>query len=310
MASINSSLPARTVDDGIVDDGIVVVTSAEPVVLDVPADPSLAARLGAEAFGTFGLVFVILGASLYLPLSNAGTLGVALFAGLVLAGLIAALGHVSGGHFNPAVSLGAAFSGRLSMVDLLLYLLSQVFGAVLAAAILFVTIPATLPTLLGVADAKAFFALTANGWGTHSPLSTLSQGQVTFDLKSALIIEVVATAVFVAVTIGVTSRRVAAAVGPFAVGITFGAMILVTGPVTGGGVNPARSTAAAVFSGGAAIGQLWLFWLAPLLGATIVGLFAMAFAPVAEPFAGVVVVDDDDLDDEDLDDEDDEVERV
>lgn len=304
MASINPSLPARTVDDG-----TVVVTSAEPVVLDGPADPSLAARLGAEAFGTFGLVLVILGAGLYLPLSNAGTLGVALFAGLVLAGLIAALGHVSGGHFNPAVSLGAAFSGRLSIVDLLLYWLAQVFGGVLAAAILFVTIPAALPTLLGAADSKAFFALTANGWGTHSPLSALSSGQVTFDLKSALIIEVVATAVFVAVTIGVTSRRVAAAVGPFAVGVTLGAMLLVTGPVTGGGVNPARSTAAALFSGGAAIGQLWLFWLAPLLGAAIVGLFALAFAPVAEPFVDVVVVDED-LDDEDLDDEDDEVERV
>src|SRR5665811_926500 len=158
MASINSSLPARTVDGG-----IVVVTSAEPVVLDDPAGPSLAARLGAEAFGTFGLVLVILGAGLYLPLSNAGTLGVALAAGLVLAGLIAALGHVSGGHFNPAVSLGAAFSGRLSVVDLLLYWLSQVFGGVLAAAILFVTIPSALPALLGAADSKAFFALTANG---------------------------------------------------------------------------------------------------------------------------------------------------
>src|SRR5450830_1068531 len=193
MASINSSLPARTVDGG-----IVVVTSAEPVVLDDPAGPSLVARLGAEAFGTFGLVLVILGAGLYLSLSNAGTLGVVLAAGLVLAGLIAALGHISGGHFNPAVSLGAAFSGRLSIVDLLLYWLAQVFGGVLAAAILFVTIPAALPTLLGAADSKAFFALTANGWGTHSPLSALSSGQVTFDLKSALIIEVVATAVFVA----------------------------------------------------------------------------------------------------------------
>jgi aquaporin Z len=301
MASSNPSLPARTVDDG-----TVVVTSAEPVVLDAPG-PSLAARLGAEAFGTFGLVLVILGASLYLPLNNVGTLGVALFAGLVLAGLIAALGHVSGGHFNPAVSLGAAFSGRLSVADLLLYWVSQVFGAVLAAAILFVTIPTTLPTLLGAADKKAFFGLTANGFGAHSPLSAMSSGQVTFDLKSALIIEVVATAVFVAVTIGVTSRRVATAVGPFAVGITLGAMILVTGPVTGGGVNPARSTAAALFSGGAAIGQLWLFWLAPLLGAAIVGLFALAFAPVAEPNVDDVVVDEDD---EYQDDEDDEVERV
>src|SRR5665648_912176 len=294
MASINSSLPARSVDGG-----TVVVTAAGPVVLDVPAGPSLVARLGAEAFGTFGLVLVILGAGLYLPLSNAGTLGVA-------------LGHVSGGHFNPAVSLGAAFSGRLSVVDLLLYWLSQVFGGVLAAAILFVTIPSALPALLGAADSKAFFALTANGWGAHSPLSALSQGQVTFDLKSALIIEVVATAVFVAVTIGVTSRRVAAGVGPFAVGITFAAMLLVTGPVTGGGVNPARSTAAALFSGGAALGQLWLFWLAPLLGAAIVGLFALAFAPVAEPFVDVVVVDEDDEDlyDEDLDDEDDEVDEA
>jgi len=109
----------------------------------------------------------------------------------------------------------------------------------------------------------------------------------------------------------VINALVAVAVGPFAVGFTLAAMLLVTGLVTGGGVNPARSTAAALFSGGAAIGQLWLFWLAPLLGAAIVGLFALAFAPVAEPFVDVVVVDED-LDDEDLDDEDldDEVEDV
>src|SRR5665648_903788 len=164
MASINPSLPARTVDDG-----TVVVTSAEPVVLDGPADPSLAARLGAEAFGTFGLVLVILGAGLYLPLSNAGTLGVALFAGLVLAGLIAALGHVSGGHFNPAVSLGAALSGRLSIVDLLLYWLSQVFGGIMAAAILYVTIPSTLPTLLGAADSKVTWPLDSVDSGECAP---------------------------------------------------------------------------------------------------------------------------------------------
>lgn len=296
-----------------------------PGLLDAPAAPGLVARAGAEAFGTFGLVLALLGTGLYLQLSSVSAIGVALAGGLTLAGLIAALGPVSGGHFNPAVSLGAALSGRLPWLDMLAYWVAQVVGGVIAAAILFATVPKGLSEILVQRpDARAsdLFGTVANGWGDHSPLFrqteafTTQQGldSLTFDLRTALILEVIASAVFVAVTIGVVARRAAVAVGPFAVGLTLAAMLMVTGLATGGGLNPARSTAAAIFAGGDALGQLWLFWLAPLLGAAIVGLFAMAFAPAApEPFMAEEYeedLDDEDEDDEGEDDEVDEVERV
>ena len=235
-------------------------------------------RAALEAFGSFGLVLVILGTAIYLPLTAAGTFGSAIAAGLVLAGLTAALGHVSGGHFNPAVSLGAALSGRLAWLDMALYWVAQVVGGIVAAAAVYMTVPTGLGALLGSADNQAYFATTANGFADLSPLSLLSGGQAAFDLRAALILEIVATAVLVAVLIGVTVRKASAAVGPFAVGLTYAALLLVTGPVTGGGLNPARSTAAALFSGSDAIGQLWLFWLAPLVGAALAGLFYVAFA--------------------------------
>lgn len=280
----------------------------EPGLLDVPAEPGIWSRLGAEAFGTFALVLVILGTGMYLALTGLGALGGALAAGLVLAGLIASLGHISGGHFNPAVSLGAALTGRLGWLDLLGYWVAQTLGAIAAAAILFVTFPSALAVPLTgdqAAGTREMFSGVSNGWGEHSPLFAQTEqyttqaglDTITFDLRIALIMEAVATAVFVAVTIGVVHRRAAVAVGPFAVGATLSAMILVTGMVTGGGLNPARSTAAAIFAGGDALGQLWLFWVAPLLGAAIVGLFAMAFAPL--PATPAYEYEDEDFEDDD-----------
>lgn len=243
---------------------------------------NLLARVGAELLGTFALVLTILGTALYGSLTGIGTLGVALATALVLAGLIAAFGHVSGGHFNPAVSLGAALAGRVSFLDMLLYWLAQVVGALLAGLVLVVAIPKGLAGVLTgntEAGTAELFATVANGWGDQSPLGTASTGQYVFDLRTALIMEVVATAVFVAVILGVTGRKAAPATAPFAIGGTLGAMILVTALVTNAGLNPARSTAAALFAGGDAIGQLWLFWVAPLVGAAIVGLVVLAFAP-------------------------------
>lgn len=273
---------------------------------------SLVARTGAELFGTFALVLTILGTALYLGVTGLGTLGVALATALVLAGLIAAFGHVSGGHFNPAVSLGAALAGRLGWVDMLLYWLAQLVGAMLAALLLFVTVPAGIASVLtqGVdASDNDLFATVANGWGEQSPLFTSTESFTTqagldplmSDLRTALILEVVATAVFVGVILGVTGRKAAAASAPFAIGGTLGAMIMVTGLATNAGLNPARSTAAALFAGGDAIGQLWLFWVAPLLGAAIVGLMVAAFAPppppAYEPFDDEIdEVDDDEMD--------------
>lgn len=248
----------------------------------------LLTRAAIEALGTFGLVLVIIGTGLYLQVNAASIapVAVALAAGLVLAALIGGLGHVSGGHFNPAVSLGAALGGYLGWLDMLAYWVAQVVGGLVAAAVLFITLPS------GVPDNQAFFATTANGWAESSPLNSLTQGGATFDLRSALILEIVATAVFVAVTLGVVHRRAVAAVGPFAVGFALASMLLVTGLATGGGLNPARSTAAALFSGADAIGQLWLFWLAPLAGAALAGLVYVAFGSTSRDDAEFEAFDD------------------
>lgn len=301
-----SSVPAPTPPGTAVEPHLL----GEAGVTEAP-QVSLLARVGAEVLGTFALVATIIGAALYAPLTGVGVLGVGLATALVLAGLIAAFGHVSGGHFNPAVSLGAALAGRVSFVDMLLYWLAQVVGALLAGLVLFVSVPKGMAVVLtGGPDAAAsdLFATAANGWGEQSPifaqLESYSQqagiAPISTDLRTALILEVVATAVFVAVILGVTGRKAAATTAPFAIGGTLGAMIVVTGAFTNAGLNPARSTAAAVFAGGDAVGQLWLFWVAPLIGAAIVGLLVLAFAP-APPAAYDAEGYDPDLDEPDLD---------
>lgn len=236
-------------------------------------DAGLVARLGAEAFGSFFLVLVGLGIALYTNLSGAGALGTSFGFGLALVGGTIVLGHVSGGHFNPAVTIGAAVAGRIAWRDVVPYWVAQIVGAVLAGGVLFLTIPSKLPALVqqGVpgASTKTFFAQTANGYAVHSPLSALSQAQAQFGLVPALLVEAVATAVLVGVVLAATSQRVARTVAPFAIGLTYAVLLLLAAPITGGGLNPARSTAAAIFSGGGAVGQLWLFWVAPLLGAVL-----------------------------------------
>ena len=256
------------------------------------AEASLPARLGAEALGAFFLVLVGLGVSLYTGLSGAGSLGVALGWGLALVAGMVALGHVSGGHFNPAVTIGAAVAGRLAWRDVLPYWLAQIIGGALAASALFLTIPKELPALIqqGVpaASAKTFFALTANGYGHHSTLWTLSNKAVAFGFTQALLIEVLATALLVAVVLGSPSRRVPSTLAPFAIGLSYAVLVLVAAPITGGGLNPARSTAAAIFSGSAALGQVWLFWVAPVVGAVFAALLYRAFSTDqgGESFAG------------------------
>ncbi|UZN02116.1 aquaporin [Cellulomonas sp. S1-8] len=251
----------------------------------VAAGPGLVARLGAEVFGSFFLVLVGVGIALYSAFSNTGAgLGVALGFGVAALAGIVAVGHVSGGHFNPAVTFGACLAGRTPFRDLLPYWLAQVVGAALAAAVLFLTIPSSLPALVaqgGEATVRSFFSGTANGFGEHSPLATLSSGQVEFGLVSALLVEVIATAVFVGVILGATDRRANKAHVPFAVGLTLTVVLLLAMPVTNGSINPARSLAAAIFSDSWALQQVWLFWVAPLLGAAIAALVYRAFA--AEP---------------------------
>ena len=246
----------------------------EPVPYE--AGPSLLARIGAETFGSFAFVLVTVGALLYTQLSGVGTIGVALAAGLVLAGLTLALGGVSGAHLNPAVSVAAAITGRTSAVDAVLYVAGQVLGAVTAVAVLVLTIPEGLATAIGAESALDLLSTTANGYDAVSPLSTLSSGQFTFGLVAALVVELLGTIVLVAVVLANRARRS----GAVAVGLTFAALLMVASPVTNGALNPARATAVALVSVGAdsaPLTQLWLFWLTGLVGGAVVGLAVLAF---------------------------------
>jgi aquaporin Z len=235
--------------------------------------PGLGARVGAELFGTFALVLVVVGTGLYSPLlQQPGALGVALAGGLVLTGLMAAFGLLSGGQFNPAVSLAAAVAGRLSWIDLALYWLAQIAGGVAGAAVVFATIPTKLPSAVGKKSALEIMEGVANGFGKHSPLSTFSQGAVAFDLRAAFLIELIAAGVLAAVYLGAGPRPGVRRFAPVAIGLTYAALLLLTAPFTGSSVNPARSAGVAVFAGSAALKQVWLFLVAPLLGGAIAGL--------------------------------------
>jgi aquaporin Z len=244
--------------------------------------PSLALRVGAELLGTFLLVAAILTVAAFGSIGSSATvLYVALAGGLVLTGLVAALGSVSGAHLNPAVSLGAAVAGRLSWVDLAPYVVAQTVGAIGAGAVLRVTIPETLPAALGAEDVAGVIARTANGFGENSPLYTLSQGAVSVSFLSALVIEALATAILVGVVLGTTRRPNTLA--PIAIGGALTVAILMAGQLTNGAINPARATGAAMFAGGEAIGDLGVFWLGPLLGALLAGVVVVVFQRHPQP---------------------------
>jgi len=243
----------------------------------VTAGPGLVSRVGAEAFGTFFLVLAGLGTALYAQVTGAGALAVALAFGVAVLAGIAAVGHVSGGHFNPAVTFGAALAGRTSWKDVVPYWLAQLVGGAAASCVLYVVIT-TLPAL--DKNEKSFFSSVANGYEAHSPIAAQTQGQG-FSWIGAGLIELVVAAVFVGVILAVTDRRSAKGNAPVAIGLTLSALILVAMPVTNASLNPARSVAAALFSESWAWSQIWLFCVAPLVGAAIAALVYRAFA--AEP---------------------------
>ncbi|WP_249363684.1 aquaporin, partial [Cellulomonas fimi] len=251
----------------------------------VAAGPGLLSRFGAEAFGTFVLVLAGIGTALYAGATGAGALAVALAFGVALLAALSAVGHVSGGHFNPAVTFGAALAGRTSWKDVLPYWLAQLLGAAAAAAVLFV-VATTLPALTG--QERQFFSSAANGFGEHSPIA--AQTGEGFSWIGAGLVELVATAVLVGIILGATDRR-AKAPAPVAIGLALAALLLVATPVTNGSLNPARSFAAAIFAEGWAWSQMWLFWAAPLLGAAIAALVYRAFA--AEPVEDNLLEEDD-----------------
>ena len=223
------------------------------------------ARLSAEFLGTFCLVFAgcgsavlaagfVTGGSVHLGI---GFLGVALAFGLTVTILAYAVGGLSGGHFNPAVTVGLAVAGRFARRDVPSYVGTQVVAAIAAAG-----------TLFAVAHGRPGFDAVAsgfasNGWGSRSPGG--------YSLVAALVAETVLTAIFVYVILGVTGERGNPATAPVAIGLCLTVIHLVSIPVTNTSVNPARSIGPALFAGGDAIGQLWLFILAPLLGAALAG---------------------------------------
>ncbi|MGA9873284.1 MAG: aquaporin Z [Rhodococcus sp. (in: high G+C Gram-positive bacteria)] len=232
--------------------------------------PNYVQRLAAELLGTFWLVLGGCGTAVFAAKSIAqdddtgtmfqvgvGFLGVSFAFGLTVLTGVYALGHISGGHFNPAVTLGAALARRFGWKDVPGYIIAQVVGGLAAGAIIF-----------AIAHGKEGFVaegnMAANGFGEHSPAG--------YAWWAALITEVVLTAIFVVVILGATDTRAPAGIAGIAIGLALTLIHLISIPITNTSVNPARSTAVAFFNGDGAVGQLWLFWLAPLLGALIAGI--------------------------------------
>ena len=218
-------------------------------------------KYGAEFFGTFWLVLGGCGSAVLaaaIPDVGIGLLGVSLAFGLTVLTMAFAIGHISGCHLNPAVSIGLWAGGRFPANQLLPYIVAQVVGGVVAAGILYL-----IASGQAGFDPSAGFA--ANGYGAHSPGG--------YTLLSALVTEVVMTMMFLIVILGATDKRAPPGFAAIAIGLCLTLIHLISIPVTNTSVNPARSTGVAVFVGGWAIGQLWLFWVAPiagsLLGATI-----------------------------------------
>lgn len=212
-------------------------------------------KYGAEFFGTFWLVLGGCGSAVLsaaFPELGIGFLGVALAFGLTVVTMGYAIGHISGFHLNPAVSVGLWAGGRFPAGQLAPYIVSQVLGAVAAGGVLYV-----------IASGKAGFDVSqgfaANGYGEHSPGG--------YSLAACLVTEVVMTAMFMLIILGATDQRAPVGFAPIAIGLGLVLIHLISIPVTNTSVNPARSTGVAVFAGGWALGQLWLFWAAPVAGA-------------------------------------------
>ena len=217
-------------------------------------------KLFAEFVGTFVLVLGGCGSAVLtaaFPKLGIGILGVALAFGLTVLTMAFAVGHVSGGHFNPAVSLGLWAGKRFPAKDLLPYIVIQVLGAIVAAGVLYLIASGQA----GINIPKGGFA--ANGYGEHSPGG--------YSLLSGLITEIVLTFIFLFIILGATDKRAPKGFAPIAIGLGLTLVHLVGIPVTNMSVNPARSTGPALFVGGWALAQLWLFWVAPLVGALLAG---------------------------------------
>jgi aquaporin Z len=234
---------------------------------------SLSKRASAEMLGTFWLVFGGCGAAVLaaaFPNLGIGFVGVALAFGLTVLTMAFAIGHISGCHLNPAVSVGLVVAGRFPASDLLPYVLAQVVGGIAGSGVLYL-----------IASGKEGFSLAggfaSNGFGIHSPGG--------YSMTAGLTAEIVLTFMFLMIILGATDARAPQGFAPIAIGLGLTLIHLIGIPVTNLSVNPARSTAPAIFVGGWALEQLWLFWVAPIIGACIAGLVYHAFAEEKMPEA-------------------------
>ena len=220
---------------------------------------TLAHKFGAEFLGTFWLVFGGCGSAVLaaaFPQLGIGFVGVSLAFGLTVLTMAYAVGHISGGHFNPAVTIGLWAGGRFSAREIVPYWIAQLAGAIAAGAVLYL-----------IASGKAGFELggfASNGYGEHSPGG--------YSLTSALVAEIVLTFFFLIIILGATDGRAPPGFAPIAIGLALTLIHLISIPITNTSVNPARSTGPALFVGGWALAQLWLFWVAPLIGGAVGGL--------------------------------------
>jgi len=217
-------------------------------------------KLLAEFFGTFWLVLGGCGSAVLaagVADVGIGWLGVSFAFGLTVLTMAYAVGHISGGHFNPAVSLGLMVAGKFSPRELLPYWVSQVIGAIVAAMVLYIIVS-------GAPEFAGPGGFASNGYGEASPRG--------YSLFAGLVTEIVLTTFFLLIILGATSKGVPSGFAPIAIGLGLTLIHLISIPVTNTSVNPARSTGVALFADGPAVAQLWLFWVAPLLGAALGGL--------------------------------------
>lgn len=215
-------------------------------------------KLIAEFIGTFWLVLGGCGSAVLaagIPDLGIGFVGVSMAFGLTVLTMAFAIGHISGCHLNPAVSIGLCVGGRFEKKELLPYIVSQVLGGILGAGVLYI-----IASGLTSFDPSAS-GFASNGYGIHSPMG--------FSLLAGLVAEIVLTAVFLIIIMGATDKRAPQGFAPIAIGLGLTLIHLISIPVTNTSVNPARSTAVAIFQGGWAIDQLWLFWIAPIIGAIL-----------------------------------------
>ena len=229
-------------------------------------------KLMAEFIGTFWLVLGGCGSAVLaagIPDIGIGLVGVSFAFGLTVLTGAYALGHISGGHFNPAVSIGLWIGGRFDKKEVLPYIVSQVLGGILGAATLYLIVSSS-STFPGIGEGPGAFASNfydANVYG------------VNFGMVGALVTEIVMTFMFLIVILGATHKNASPGFGGMAIGLALTLIHLISIPVTNTSVNPARSTASAIFAGADAMGQLWLFWVAPIVGAVLAGLVYKFMAP-------------------------------